>query len=174
MSKENGGSIVNIDNFIGGNYVLPTSGRYLDVHNPAIPGKVIARCGISTEQDAALAAEAAHKALPAWSKMTIKARAAIMMQFHSIVQREAAELAKLIVMENGKNMTEALAEGTFERDICRAVAKNYDWHFLFTEYFIFSHRAVATVFFLFLLLFFCSCQWPRETKLWNIPAPCPR
>lgn len=102
---------INIDNYIGGNFVLPTSGRYLDVFNPAIPGKVIARCGISTEQDVALAVEGAKKALPAWSKMTIKARAAIMMKFHSIVQREADELAKMIVMENGKNMTEALAEG---------------------------------------------------------------
>lgn len=103
--------LINIDNFIGGDFVLPTSGRYLDVHNPAVPGKVIARCGISTPTDVELAVEAAKKAFPAWSKMTIKARAAVMMKFHSIVQREAGELAKLIVMENGKNMTEALAEG---------------------------------------------------------------
>jgi malonate-semialdehyde dehydrogenase (acetylating)/methylmalonate-semialdehyde dehydrogenase len=103
--------VLKVDNFIGGNFVLPTSGRYLDVLDPAIPGKVIAKCGISTENDVGIAVEAAKKALHAWSQMTIKARAAVMMKFHSIVQREADELAKMIVLENGKNMTEALAEG---------------------------------------------------------------
>lgn len=104
--------IINLDNYIGGNFILPTSGRYLDVLNPAIPNKVIARCGISTAKDVEMAVEAAKKALPAWAKMTIKARAAIMMRFHSIIQREADDLARMIVLENGKNMTEALAEGT--------------------------------------------------------------
>lgn len=118
MNTENG--VMNIDNYIGGNFVLPTSGRYLDVHNPAIPGQVIARVGLSNQQDVQLAVEAAKKALPAWSKMTIKARAAIMMKFHALVRREdiTHELAQLIVAENGKNMTEALAEGACVYALC--------------------------------------------------------
>lgn len=105
--------VVNLENYIGGNFILPTTDRYIDVLDPAIPDKVIARCGVSAVKDVELAVEAAKKALPAWSQMTMKARAAIMIKFHSILQREAEELAKIIVLENGKNITEALADGTF-------------------------------------------------------------
>ena len=34
-----------------------------------------------------------------------------MMQFHTLVRENAQELAELIVRENGKNITEALADG---------------------------------------------------------------
>ncbi|CAB9520748.1 Malonate-semialdehyde dehydrogenase (Partial), partial [Seminavis robusta] len=101
--------VITIDNYIGGSFVAPGA-NYLDVVDPAVPGKVIAKCGISTAKDVDIAVEAAKKALPAWSKMTIKARAAIMMKFHSIIQREAEDLARMIVLENGKNFTEAMAE----------------------------------------------------------------
>jgi malonate-semialdehyde dehydrogenase (acetylating) / methylmalonate-semialdehyde dehydrogenase len=102
--------IIKVDNYIGGKFVAPSSGDYLDVLDPAVPGKVIAKCGISTAQDVEIAVQAAEKALPAWSKRTIKARAAIMMKFHAIMEREANALARMIVLENGKNITEALAE----------------------------------------------------------------
>ena len=36
-----------------------------------------------------------------------------MMKFHALVKEHAQELAELIVKENGKNITEALADGTF-------------------------------------------------------------
>jgi acyl-CoA reductase-like NAD-dependent aldehyde dehydrogenase len=34
-----------------------------------------------------------------------------MMHFHSLIRDHAQELAELIVKENGKNITEALADG---------------------------------------------------------------
>jgi hypothetical protein len=34
-----------------------------------------------------------------------------MLKFHGLVREHASELAELIVKENGKNMTEALADG---------------------------------------------------------------
>ena len=36
-----------------------------------------------------------------------------MMKFHALVNQHAQELAELIVKENGKNITEALADGKF-------------------------------------------------------------
>ena len=35
----------------------------------------------------------------------------ITIKFHYIIQREAEDLAHMIVLENGKNYTEAMAEG---------------------------------------------------------------
>merc|ERR1719203_2149761 len=40
----------------------------------------------------------------------MKARAAIMLKFHSLINKHADELARLIVLENGKNIVEALAD----------------------------------------------------------------
>lgn len=34
-----------------------------------------------------------------------------MMKFHTLVRENAQELAEIIVKENGKNLTEALADG---------------------------------------------------------------
>ena len=42
--------------------------------------------------------------------MTMKARAAIMLKFHALVKRDTQKLAELIVLENGKNMVEAVAD----------------------------------------------------------------
>lgn len=103
--------VKNCENYIGGSFVAPISGNYLDVLDPSVPDKVIARCAISAAKDVEIAVEAAQKALPAWSKMTIKARATIMMKFHSIIQREAEDLARMIVLENGKNFAEAMGDG---------------------------------------------------------------
>jgi acyl-CoA reductase-like NAD-dependent aldehyde dehydrogenase len=41
-----------------------------------------------------------------------------MMKFHALVRENAQELAELIVMENGKNITEALADG---KNFCRSM-----------------------------------------------------
>ena len=51
-----------------------------------------------------------NSAFTKWSNMTVKSRASIMLKFHSLIRQNATELAKLIVLENGKNITEALAD----------------------------------------------------------------
>jgi methylmalonic acid semialdehyde dehydrogenase len=98
-----------IDNYIHGVFVKPHSNEYIPVLNPA-NGATIAQVAVSNEHDVATAVASAQAAFPAWSALTIKARAAILMQFHSLVRQHAQELAELIVQENGKNITEALAD----------------------------------------------------------------
>jgi malonate-semialdehyde dehydrogenase (acetylating)/methylmalonate-semialdehyde dehydrogenase len=105
----NGDSKVTIDNYIGGKFVPPSTGEYLPVLNPA-DDSTIGMVALSTAVDVDQAVAAAKQALPAWSSLTIKARAAIMLRFHALVRHHAHELAELIVQENGKNITEALAD----------------------------------------------------------------
>lgn len=145
--------VKNCENYIAGNFVAPSSGNYLDVLDPSVPNKVIARCAISAATDVEIAVEAAQKAFPAWSKMTLKARAAIMMKFHSIIQREAEDLAHMIVLENGKNFAEAMGDGKLMSfwDFCSCT----DAAFFLTQP----------------SLLLCNLQWPRATKLWNTPVP---
>lgn len=98
-----------IDNFINGVFVAPTSNEYISVVNPC-DGSTIAKVAVSDDEDVKLAVESAKMAFPAWSGLTMKARAAIMLQFHALIRENAQELAELIVKENGKNITEALAD----------------------------------------------------------------
>ncbi|GKY98274.1 hypothetical protein MPSEU_000785000 [Mayamaea pseudoterrestris] len=102
-------NVVTIDNYISGTFVPPSTKEYMNVHNPA-DGAVIAKVALSNETDVDKAVAAAQTAFASWSKLTIKTRAAIMLKFHALVQEHANELAQLIVKENGKNITEALAD----------------------------------------------------------------
>lgn len=99
-----------IHNYINAEYVPPETGKYHPVENPAT-GDTIGQVGVSSAKDVDDAVKAAEAAFPAWSKLTVKARAAIMMKFHTLIDDHADELADLIVLENGKNKTEALADG---------------------------------------------------------------
>mmetsp|Transcript_3310 Transcript_3310/g.8391 ORF Transcript_3310/g.8391 Transcript_3310/m.8391 type:complete len:509 (+) Transcript_3310:130-1656(+) len=98
-----------IDNYIHGAFVPPAADKYMDVHNPA-DGSVIAQVALSGPEDVEKAVESASKAFKTWSKMTMKARVAIMLKFHALVNEHAKTLADMIVKENGKNVNEALAD----------------------------------------------------------------
>jgi malonate-semialdehyde dehydrogenase (acetylating)/methylmalonate-semialdehyde dehydrogenase len=127
----------NIDNYIDAKFVEPSTGNYLIVENPA-NGDTIGTVGVSGAKDVDRAVAAAERAFPAWSKLTIKGRAAIMMKFHSLVKRHADELADLIVLENGKNKTEALADGKTRKAVSFVTSLVLDsLCFLFSPFFPF-------------------------------------
>jgi malonate-semialdehyde dehydrogenase (acetylating)/methylmalonate-semialdehyde dehydrogenase len=77
--------------------------------NPSI-GKQIASVPLSTAQDVDDALQAAQAALPAWSSMPIKERVQVFFRYKSLMEKHAQELAYLVHEENGKIMSEAMAE----------------------------------------------------------------
>ena len=103
--------VLSIQNYIGGNFQAPleddkgTTTQFLPVTNPAT-AEIIGNLGLSTARDVHAACAAAMAAWPQWSGRTIKARAAVMLKFHALVEEHTAELVDLIVQENGKNKTE--------------------------------------------------------------------
>lgn len=97
------------NNYIGGKFIAPSTNQSMEVLNPA-DGTEIGKVAISSSEDVEQAVAAAKTAFASWSSMTIKARAAIMLKFHALVRDNAQELAEIIVKENGKNITEALAD----------------------------------------------------------------
>jgi malonate-semialdehyde dehydrogenase (acetylating)/methylmalonate-semialdehyde dehydrogenase len=107
--NSNEGDITIVNNYINGETVPPRGREYLDVRDPSTSA-VIGRVALSSAADVDDAVRAAHSAFPSWSSMTTKARAALMLNFHSLVKSHARELASIIVRENGKNLTEALAD----------------------------------------------------------------
>ena len=107
-----GAMITTVDNYIDGRAVPPvaaSAASYLDVRNPATSA-VVGRVALSGIADVEAAVAAAAAAFPAWSAKTTKARAAVLLCFHGLVREHAEELARLVVLENGKNLTEARAD----------------------------------------------------------------
>jgi malonate-semialdehyde dehydrogenase (acetylating) / methylmalonate-semialdehyde dehydrogenase len=99
-----------VDNWIGGKWTPPSTSSYMPVTNPAT-NAILGSVAISNSLDVAAAVMTAKSAQQMWvQQTTMKARAAIMLRFHHLIQQHADEIANLIVTENGKNITEALAD----------------------------------------------------------------
>ncbi|RHY25820.1 hypothetical protein DYB32_008078 [Aphanomyces invadans] len=96
------------DNFINGVFTPAKAGGYLNIESPST-GNVIGKVTLSDKTDVDVAVAFAKQAFGTWSAMTVKARAAIMLKFHELIRHHVDELADLVVLENGKNKSEAIA-----------------------------------------------------------------
>ena len=112
-----------LKNFINGQFIAPTNGQYLDNYEPAT-GKVYSLIPDSDEKDIELAVQAAEKAFPIWSKMSLEARSDIMMKIADGIEKRMDEFVKAESRDNGKPEKLAL-----QVDIPRAVS---NFHFFAT------------------------------------------
>ncbi|QSE97532.1 aldehyde dehydrogenase [Fulvivirga lutea] len=90
-----------IQNYIGGQLVVPLSGNYLDNYNPA-EGKVYSLIPDSDESDVKNAIEAAKKAFPEWSSLSITERGKILNKVADLIDRDHEKLALAESNDNGK------------------------------------------------------------------------
>src|SRR6516225_8846342 len=96
------------DNFIGGKWVAPKSGKYFDNISP-VTGKVVCKIARSDASDVEAALDAAHAAKDAWGRTSVAERAMIL---NRIADRMEANLEWLAVAEtwdNGKPIRETRA-----------------------------------------------------------------
>lgn len=90
-----------IQNYIGGRLVDPSSNSFLDNYNPAI-GKVYSYIPDSEKEDVSAAYAAAKKAFPIWSKTTKEERFKVMMRIAELIEERHDELALAESIDNGK------------------------------------------------------------------------
>ncbi|MBI5319758.1 aldehyde dehydrogenase [Bradyrhizobium sp.] len=96
------------DNFIGGKWVAPKSGKYFDNMSP-VTGQVVCKIARSDAQDIEAALDAAHAAKDAWGRSSVVERAIVL---NRIADRMEANLELLAVAEtwdNGKPIRETRA-----------------------------------------------------------------
>jgi malonate-semialdehyde dehydrogenase (acetylating) / methylmalonate-semialdehyde dehydrogenase len=98
-----------VKNYINGKWIESSTSLYEDVVNPATK-KVICQVPLSTKADVEYAVEVAKTAFAKWSKVAVPRRARILFNYQQLLQRDKEELARLITIENGKNLTEARGE----------------------------------------------------------------
>ena len=94
---------------IGGVWCGAESGETIAVSNPAngAPLGVVPSCGAGETR---VAIEAAAKAMPAWARLPAGERAAILERWNGLILANAADLALIMTLEQGKPLAEALGE----------------------------------------------------------------
>ena len=95
------------DNFIGGEWVAPTRGQYLEDVTPVV-GKAYTQAARSTAEDIEKALDAAHRAAPAWGKTSPAERAALLLKIADRMEQNAEVLALAETWGNGKPIRESL------------------------------------------------------------------
>jgi aminomuconate-semialdehyde/2-hydroxymuconate-6-semialdehyde dehydrogenase len=90
-----------IRNFIAGQFVEPTGGRYLDNIEPAT-GRPYSVVPDSDEHDVELAVAAAEKAFASWSKMSASNRSRILLRIADLIERDLENLARAESIDTGK------------------------------------------------------------------------
>ncbi|ORY07843.1 aldehyde dehydrogenase [Basidiobolus meristosporus CBS 931.73] len=97
----------NIDNFINGEYIAPSSGQYIDNFNPST-GKVYSQVANSGVEDVNNAVEAASKALPLWSATSREERSKVLLRIADLLEARAEEIGRAESEDQGKPATMAI------------------------------------------------------------------
>lgn len=96
------------DNYIGGKWVAPVEGRYMDNITP-VTGDVFCQVARSSAADVELALDAAHAAADSWGKTSPAERALILHRIGDRIEENLEKIAVAETWENGKAVRETLA-----------------------------------------------------------------
>ena len=95
--------------YIGGRWVGAASGRTIPVSDPATGQELGQVVSLSAEESAA-AVDAAQAAFPAWARLLPQERAAILRRWFDLITANREDLARIMVLEQGKPLSEARGE----------------------------------------------------------------
>lgn len=104
--------------FIGGAWVDSTSGRSIDVLDPAT-GAVIRTIADASPADGARAVDAAANAQADWAATAPRVRGEILRRAFDLLQERADEFALLMTVEMGKPLAESRGEVTYGGEFLR-------------------------------------------------------
>ena len=96
------------DNYIGGQWVAPKSGRYFENISP-VTGRPLGEIARSDAADIEAALDAAHKAKDAWGRTSPAARALILTRIADRMEENLDLLALAETWDNGKPIRETRA-----------------------------------------------------------------
>ena len=95
------------DNYIGGQWVPPTEGRYFENPTP-ITGQTFCEVARSDESDIEKALDAAHAAAPGWGKTSPADRAVVLNKIADRIEQNLEAIAVAESWDNGKPVRETL------------------------------------------------------------------
>src|SRR5436309_206498 len=97
-------------NYINGQWVESSSGKFTPNINPANTDDIIGQAPQSTREEAQAAVAAAQAAFPAWRNTPAPARGRILAKAVQLCHDRKEEIARMMCREEGKTVTEARGE----------------------------------------------------------------
>ncbi|MCC7128658.1 MAG: aldehyde dehydrogenase family protein, partial [Microbacteriaceae bacterium] len=104
--------------FIAGKWVESSSGKKLDVFDPAT-GKTIKSIADGTADDAQKAMDAAADAQDSWAATAPRERSDLLRRAFNLLAERAEDFALLMTIEMGKPLSEAMAEVKYGNEFLR-------------------------------------------------------
>src|SRR5262245_156251 len=98
--------------YLDGEWIEAEGGATFEVVNPATR-EVVALVADGGVGEARRAADAAHRAFPGWAATPAKERGQVLLRVQAGIEARRDEIARLIVLENGKPFEEARKEVGF-------------------------------------------------------------
>ncbi|MFN4259736.1 MAG: CoA-acylating methylmalonate-semialdehyde dehydrogenase [Gemmataceae bacterium] len=105
--SESSGARVRSTNLIGGQWVEGAGAQTRWLHNPADSRELIAAVREASAEQVDEACAMAAQAFPAWKATPAPDRARILFRYRELLEAHFTDLAKLVVRENGKLLSEA-------------------------------------------------------------------
>ncbi|NMG44369.1 aldehyde dehydrogenase family protein [Aromatoleum toluvorans] len=96
------------DNFIGGKWVAPVRGQYMDNVTP-ITGRKFCEVARSSAEDIELALDAAHAAADKWGRTSVAERARVLTRIADRIEENLELVAYAETVDNGKPIRETMA-----------------------------------------------------------------
>ncbi len=98
-----------LKNYINGKWQETENIGYIDVENPTT-GEILAKSPLSTTAETNKAIDAAYEAFKSWGHTPVARRVRPLFKLNELLRENEEELAKILVAEMGKSMTDARAE----------------------------------------------------------------
>jgi malonate-semialdehyde dehydrogenase (acetylating)/methylmalonate-semialdehyde dehydrogenase len=98
-----------ISNYINGKFTPSATSRFLQVISP-LDGEELSKVPMSDASELDAAVKAAKSAFIKWSHTPIKERVQVFFRYKVLLEKNLQELAELVQAENGKTLSEAVAE----------------------------------------------------------------
>lgn len=108
--------------FIDGKWREPLQPEYSVVTNPAT-GEIVARAAKASARDVEDAVESACSAFSQWARTAPSKRAELLRRAADILERRKEEIARILTMEHGKPLKDALGEITWSVSVLRFYAE---------------------------------------------------
>ncbi len=97
-------------NYINGKWQAPEAGRRYPIRNPASPAQVLGEFPSSSGADVDAAVAAAANAATEWAEVPGPQRGALLFRFAQLLEDSRRELGRIVTLEMGKALAEAVGE----------------------------------------------------------------
>ncbi|MYL57911.1 aldehyde dehydrogenase family protein [Virgibacillus halodenitrificans] len=109
-------------NFVNGEWVKPSGTELKEGLNPANTNEVVSSFYQSTSEDITKAIDAAHESFQTWKKTPAPQRGEYLYKIADLMEEKKDELAKTIVLEEGKTYNDAVKEVGYAAGIVKFYA----------------------------------------------------